>query len=177
MQTGRLIILFVCLFVFCSLFFCFCFVLVWFLFCSVPFCLFVCLFCLIWGGVMHATSDVNKGSRQFMGPTSYSGPTSLQEVTNIIWKKNKIKKSSSPPFVTFPPSIFNFFHLPFFDFPPVFTAVSPFPCLSFPGRSAEISPVRSLWGALPPPPPVTPLPVQNAISLTRLQWGCPEGGD
>ena len=66
---------------------------------------------------------------------------------------------SSPHFVIFPPSIFNFppslLQFFFFSFqfsPPFFF----FPCLFFPSRSAEIS-QSEVWGGHSAPLPVTPL--------------------
>ena len=63
--------------------------------------------------------------------------------------KKRKKKRSSPHFVIFPPSIFNFtIFLLFFS---IVTPFPFFPCLLFPGRSAEISWSEvCLWGALCP---------------------------
>ena len=84
------------------------------------------------------------------------------------WKGKRKKKWSSPHFVTFPPSIFNFTSS-FFTIFLLFFSIYPFFLASFfLGRSAKNFPVRSLWGhsspcPLPPPPPVTPLSVRQKI--------------
>ena len=72
--------------------------------------------------------------------------------------KEEEKKKSSPHFVTFPPSIFNF-PLSLFDF----LSFLHFPsslCLSLPGRSAEIS-SEQCQGALCPPASATAYPIMH----------------
>ena len=90
---------------------------------------------------------------------------------SAAWNANKFQwfwkvksKKSSPQFVTFPSSIFNFPHslLLFSFFSPFFPLVS----LKFPGRSVEISQSEVSGGTrLPPcPPPVTPLRGRKIIT-------------
>ena len=85
--------------------------------------------------------------------------------------QKKKKKKSSPHFLTFPPSIFNFPAFLFFllHFPPF----SLFPCLLFPGQKSRGG--GALCPLPPPPPlPVTPLdvrPRQGAFSASQVyQW-------